>query len=252
MILCYHAVNPEWDDWLSVPPERFAEHVAWLAGQNALPLDELLEGRARRATLPRRPIAVTFDDGFADLYDHALPVVRRSGLPITIYLVVGTLVDGQPVNWVDTPPTTTLTTLTLDQILEMQEAGVRFGSHTWSHPDLRTLSDRELDVELGRSREALADLLGAPVTTVAYPRGLHSAAVRRAAARAGYDFALSLPVGGPEPLGRYAVPRVGIGGGDGVRSLRVKAHPLALKVRLSRLQRVGTAGARAARALTPG
>lgn len=234
MILCYHAVNPDWHDWLSIAPMDFERHAAWLSSRHTMHADALLDARARGASL-RRPLAITFDDGFADLYTHALPIIQRFRLPVTIYLVAATLVEGQTVDWVDDPPAnTTLETLTLEQIEEMAEAGVRFGSHTWSHPDLRDLDDAALDHELGRSREALGDLLGTPVTTLAYPRGLHNTMVRRAAHRAGYDFALSLPPGGPEPRDRYAVPRVGIGGSDSTRMLGVKSHPSSLRVRMSR------------------
>lgn len=241
MILCYHAVNPDWQDWLSVPPEAFAAHVDWLARHRLAHVEAAAEG-ADRGPLRRRPIAITFDDGFADLFDYALPIIRSYSLPATVYLVAGTLFDGQPVDWVDTPPTgAPLRTLSADQIAEMREAGVRFGSHTWTHPDLTTLDDAALDRELRDSREALSDLIGARVTTVAYPRGRHDEQVRRATRRAGYEFGLALPIA-REPASRFAVPRVGIGGGDGVAALRIKSNPAFLSLRHSR---VGAAAGRA-------
>ena len=247
MILCYHAVNPLWRDWLSIPPARFAEHVGWLADVGTVPLEQLLRARSRSWRFRRAPLALTFDDGFADLHEHALPILAERGVPATVYLVASTLVEDRAVDWVDDPPTTTtLETLDLDQIGEMRDAGIAFGSHTWSHPDLRTLTDGELDVELGRSKEALEDLLGEPVLTAAYPRGLHNARVRKAAARAGYEFALSLPPGGPEATERFAVPRIGVGADDGVATLRLKAHPLALRARMSRAHELGVRGARLA------
>lgn len=229
MILCYHAVNPLWVDWLSVHPDRFEEHAAWLSSRQLVHVDQAI-GRSGGST--RQSVAITFDDGFADLYDHALPVVRRYGLPVTVYLVAGTLADGIEVDWVDTPPAnTTLKTLTREQVDEMRESGVRFGSHTWSHPDLTVIDDAALAREMEWSREALADILGSQVTTIAYPRGRHDYRVRRAARKAGYDAGLALPWRA-EPAGDpFCVPRVGIGGGDGLTALRAKAHPDYLRLR---------------------
>ena len=232
MILCYHAVNPEWRDYLSVHPRDFVRHAAWLSRRRVGTVTQAWQSGAGRS----RVLALTFDDGFADLYAHAFPVLRAAGLPATVYLVAGTLVDGQAVDWVDTAPEgEPLATLSLDQILEMQEGGVAFGSHTWSHPDLTTVDDAGLDRELGRSREALEDLLGRPVPTLAYPRGRHDERVRRAAERAGYELALSLP-SGPEHTSRLAVPRVGVAGGDSTRALGVKARPAYLRLRTSRIE----------------
>ena len=235
MILCYHSVSAGWRSPLAVPPAEFAAQCAWLARHRAvLDLPEALAYADRRGRLPSRNVAITFDDGFDDLHANAWPVLRRYNLPATVFLVARTLSpEGQPVDWVDTPPEWTLRTLSPDQILEMQEGGVRFGSHTWSHRDMPTLSDEEAVRDLRDSRELLEGLLGRPVPYLAYPRGRHSARVRAAAQRAGYTHALSLPVG-PEDGGRYAVPRVGVFQGNGLRPLRVKTARWYLPVRTGR------------------
>jgi peptidoglycan/xylan/chitin deacetylase (PgdA/CDA1 family) len=133
---------------------------------------------------------------------------------------------------VDTPGTQPLTTLTVDQVREMQDAGVDFQSHSWAHHDLRQLSWDECVRDLRDSREFLSDLLGRRVSLLCYPRGLHDAQVRKAAEVAGYTHALALPVG-PEEPGDYAVPRVGIWRGNGTLAVRVKAARPYLRVRTS-------------------
>jgi len=90
----------------------------------------------------------------------------------------------------------------------MQDAGVDFQSHSWAHRDLIDLSFDECVRDLRDSREFLSDVLGRPVTLLAYPRGLHDADVRRAAEVAGYTHAFALPETAEEP-GDFAVPRVG-------------------------------------------
>ena len=233
-VLCYHSVEPDWDSPLAVRPEAFVQQAAWLRrSRNVIPLRDALPRLDARGQLPRGAVALTFDDSFAALHEHVLPVLTRTGLPATVFLVAQTLTPaGRPVDWVDTPGTEPLTTLTRDQVLEMQDAGVDFQSHSWAHHDLTGLSYDECVRDLRESREFLSDLLGRQVTLLAYPRGLHDADVRKAAAAAGYSYAFALPETAEEP-GRYVVPRVGIYRGNGLLSVRVKAARPYLQVRTS-------------------
>jgi peptidoglycan/xylan/chitin deacetylase (PgdA/CDA1 family) len=162
-----------------------------------------------------------------------LPVLTRERLPATVFLVAETLTPaGRPVDWVDTPGTEPLSTLTLDQVRGMQDAGVDFQSHSWAHHDLTGLSYEDCVRDLRESREFLSEVLGRQVTLLAYPRGLHDADVRKAAAAAGYSHSFTLPETAEEP-GPHAIPRVGIYRGNGPFSVRVKAARPYLRVRTS-------------------
>lgn len=250
-ILCYHSVQPGWDSPLAVEPDAFAAQAAWLrARRRVLPLAEALSRLDSRGLLPRGQAALTFDDGFSALYDQALPVLTRERLPATVFLVAQTLTEkGQPVDWVDTPGTEPLSTLTLDQVLEMQDAGMDFQSHSWAHHDLTQLTEDECVRDLRDSRELLSDLLGRPVTMLAYPRGRHIRHVRRAAALAGYTHAFALPER-KEDVDEYAIPRVGIFRGNGQAALRIKAARPYLRLRHSeRLARAAHQGKRMASGL---
>jgi peptidoglycan/xylan/chitin deacetylase (PgdA/CDA1 family) len=229
-ILAYHAVDPDWRSPLSVPPGTFARQVEWLARHRVVePLDVALPRVRRTGSLPGGMTALTFDDGFASVYQHAFPVLRRLGMPATVFVVGRTLAGEHHVDWVDgerhPPPT-----LTPDQILEMRDAGCSFGSHGYSHRDLDPLDDAELQRELQESREALEGLLGEPVTTIAYPRGRSDERVRRTARRCGYRFglAVSFPrqVGGP-----MEISRTGVFAKDGTVAFRIKCSPWYLPVR---------------------
>lgn len=241
-VLCYHAVEDDWCSPMAVEPADFAAQCAWLSRRRTVvPLDRAISLLDRRGRLPRGVSALTFDDGFTSLYDEVLPVITRHRLPATVFLVAQTLTEqGRAVDWVDTPPAPPrqLSTLTREQVLEMQEAGVDFQSHTWAHHDLTKLSHAECVRDLRDSRELLENLLGRPVRQLAYPRGRHDAAVRSAAERAGYRHAFALPERS-EPVGPFSLPRVGVHRGNSAAVVRLKDEPAYLSVRTSPAYRLG-------------
>jgi peptidoglycan/xylan/chitin deacetylase (PgdA/CDA1 family) len=233
-ILCYHAVQPHWTSPLAITPEAFERQAAWLARwRRVVPLDVAVDRLSGRGRLPRGNVALTFDDGFTSLHEHALPILLRHRLPATVFLVAETLTPaGRPVDWVDTPPPYPLTTLSLDQVLEMQEAGVEFASHSYSHHDLTALAPDECLRDLRASRELLEDLLARPVPYLAYPRGRNNAAVRQAAAKAGYRRSFTLPQAHEPTDSAQGVPRVGVWPGNSQATLAVKTEPAYLGVRM--------------------
>lgn len=96
-ILMFHRVRPDPGDafapnaGLEITPDFLDALLRHLRGQgyDLLPLDAAL-GRLRARTAPARPFAVlTFDDGYRDLVDHALPVLERHGAPFTAYVTAG-------------------------------------------------------------------------------------------------------------------------------------------------------------------
>ena len=234
-ILCYHSVEPTWQSPLNVPPDAFTAQVEWLVEHTTvLGLHEALPLLDPSGRLPRNTSVLTFDDGFAALHTHVLPVLQRYGLPATVFLVAETLTEGgRPVDWVDTPPPWPLATLTRDQVLDMRAAGVRFESHSYAHRDLTTLGREACETDLRASRDVLEEVLGEPVRLLAYPRGRHDETVRAAAAGAGFSHGLALPERA-EPVGPFAVPRVGVFPGNGLRAMRLKTRRAYLPVRHSR------------------
>ena len=223
-VLCYHSVRADWESPLAVPPDDFERHCAWLARhRSVLPTIELLDAQASGKRGARSVVSLTFDDGFADFVEGAVPSLSRHELPSTMFVVARPLQDGQGgADWLLPPETTAPATLTEGQVVELADRGVEMGSHSWGHHDLRTLSEAECTTDLRESKERLEDLLHREVPLLAYPYGYHAEHVRRAAAAAGYRYALSLPEG-PEPTGDQAVPRAGLYRGDGVTALRIKS-----------------------------
>jgi peptidoglycan/xylan/chitin deacetylase (PgdA/CDA1 family) len=226
-VLCYHAVDPAWSAPISVDPPSFTEQCSWLARRGVAPLETLVASGRRG-----RDVAITFDDGFASVYEHAFTVLRRHGVPATVFVVAGTLsAEGRTVDWLDHPPETGApATLSAEQILEMRDAGVRFGSHGYAHADLTALDPEGAERDLRESREPLEELLHEPVPFVAYPRGRHDERVREVTRRAGYTHGFALPER-REVAGPYAWPRVGVYAGNGIGTLRIKTNPVYLPLR---------------------
>jgi len=220
-ILCYHSVQSDWQSPLAIAPEAFAQQCRWLAKhRQVVDLADAVARMDGRARLPGALTVLTFDDGFGGLHEHAFPLLTHYHLPATVFLVAETLTArGRAVDWVQPLPSHPLTTLNRDQVLEMQAAGVRFGSHSFSHQDLTTLDEEACVADLKASRGLLEDLLQRAVPFLAYPGGRHDAKVRRAAQRAGFSHAFSLPVR-RELASPFAVPRVGIWPGNGAFALR--------------------------------
>jgi peptidoglycan/xylan/chitin deacetylase (PgdA/CDA1 family) len=234
-ILCYHTVDAVWPDPVAVTPDDFVSHCRWLARhRRVVSLPEAV-AHLRHGRLPRGVVALTFDDGFAAVHEHALPALRRHGLTATVFLVAGTLLpQGLTVDWIDPRPATPPATLSLAQIEQMAAQGITFGSHTMHHRDLTRMSGAECERDLRQSRVVLEDLLGRPVTLLAYPFGQHNAVVRRAARRAGYSHAFSLPGAGELPTA-MSIPRVGVYRGNGLGTFWIKNRRGYLQARTTRI-----------------
>jgi peptidoglycan/xylan/chitin deacetylase (PgdA/CDA1 family) len=232
-ILCYHSIDDTWESPLAVRGSDFTRQCAWLRRHRTIvDVSEAARVMDRNGRLPRGTVALTFDDGFADTYDRALPVLQQYQIPAMVFVVAETIRCGQNADWVNDPPSTGLRVLDRDQILEMADSGIAIGSHSLHHRTLTDLSPDECLDDLRTSREILEDVLGGPVDHLAYPRGIHDAMVRTAAARAGYSWSFSLPRG-PEEVTNHSLPRVGIFRDNGPMRFRAKLSERYLTARTS-------------------
>ena len=211
-ILMYHQVTPrpprEFRRY-AITPGRFAAHLTWLSlmGYRAIGLDELLEHRGGRRSLPRRAVVMTFDDGTEDCLEHVAPALSARGFTAIFYLVAGLV--GQTSRWTQSETGMELALMDWGDVRDLQADGFQMGSHTMSHARLPTLAPAACREELSSSRRLLEDRLGHAVVHLAYPFGAFDVQVRGLAAETGYRSACSTRSGlsdpGDDPLALHRV-----------------------------------------------
>lgn len=194
-VLMYHKVGPDSfrnGPGLRVTPYEFERQIKYLKenGYNAISLDELINHRKKGASLPNRPIVITFDDGYKDNYTYAFPVLKKYGYTATIFIVYNEV--GGYNQWdIKEHNTRPFELLTWEQIRTMQDYGICFESHTLSHPHLTSITAEEAQKEITESKTKLEQALGKPVKYIAYPYGQHNDQICEITQKAGYKAAVS-------------------------------------------------------------
>ena len=173
-----------------VTPERFEAQLAFLRrrGYESISFADYLAYRHGAGRLPRRPVIVTFDDGYRSNRDVALPLLKQYGFRATIFLVAERI--GGTNTW--DPDEIQEPLLDAAAVRAMQARGIEFGSHSATHARLTALDRAAVLKELRDSRALLGTLLGRPVQVLAYPYGAHNAPSRHLAAEAGYEAAVAI------------------------------------------------------------
>lgn len=171
-----------------VSPSLFRAQLRWLLahGYRMVGLSEVLDF-VRGSARPARAAALTFDDGYASLHEHALPVLRDLKVTAAIFLVAGFV--GRCNEWDQAAGDVPERMLDEAQIAELRAAGVAFGSHAMTHAHLTTLSEQQAWAEVYDSKQVLEDMLQAPVEFFAYPYGEGDERIRDMVMRAGYKAA---------------------------------------------------------------
>lgn len=207
VILTYHSIS-EGRSPLRIAPQLFAQQMEWLAANaKVVSLGTLVEQLRSRSPLPARTVALTFDDGFADFYANAAPVLSKLRLPAIVFLpsrFVGGLNNwpGQPA-WVQPEPL-----MNWQQISELASEKIQMGSHSVSHPDLSALPAAEIEAEATVSQREIAQRTGQAAEFFCYPYGRWSPAARDVVSKC-YRGACSTEAATLRPgCDPYSLPRV--------------------------------------------
>jgi peptidoglycan/xylan/chitin deacetylase (PgdA/CDA1 family) len=213
-VILYHKIDkPARDSLLRgafTPPARFARQMAFLKQQGFVfyTASELTEHFREHGAFPPSAITLTFDDGWKDNYTNAFPILRRLGIKATIFLVPSCI--GQVSSKVQGQGEGARAHLSREEILEMSQHGIEFGSHSMNHKLLDRISPQEVEVEVREAKRQLEDLLQKPCKTFAYPAGYFSDVARKAVEDAGHIAAFSTHYGPADHLDIFALNRTEI------------------------------------------
>jgi peptidoglycan/xylan/chitin deacetylase (PgdA/CDA1 family) len=200
-ILTYHHVNPQEGDMVTVSVNHFEDQMAFLHRKDyhTLFVSELAEWMEGKKTIPKKSLALTFDDGFWDNYEFAFPILKKFGIKATIFIVTGWVPEerdpDRPREVVPHHECNELTArgkgsqiaLTWQEIKELEGSGlIRIESHTHSHNKELYRDIPALKEDLRRSREAIQTHLNRPSTSLCWPGGRYNQESITAASEAGF------------------------------------------------------------------
>ena len=204
-VLNYHQVNDTEQNSMTITTEQFAAQMQYLhdAGYTPITIADMLAAWDDNAPLPKKPVIITFDDGYMDNYRHAFPILQQHNFKATIFVVT---------DYINTYPNY----LTWDDAYVMQQSGlIEFESHTLSHQDLtKTKSEENIRWQLSGARQALAWHLKKDSRFLAYPGGVCDKRSMQLTEDIGYKAAFTVHYGlcDPQSSYRYALPRIPIFG----------------------------------------
>lgn len=141
-------------------------------------LDAAADRLRTAAQLPPGAVALTFDDGFEDVFTQVYPALKRAAIPFTVFLTSGLI--GRP---------GMLEAASIREMANDRDALIGWGAHGVTHRALTDLSAEEADREIAESKAAVESLVGRPVSAFCYPDGKHNAAIRDLVARRGFTLA---------------------------------------------------------------
>jgi len=220
-ILTYHKIGPKFD--LGITHQSQNQLFAQLKnlkeeGFGTVSLEKA--GNPQENSSPKS-FAITFDDGYENIYTCAFPVLQELGFTATVFMVTG--FAGKYNSWDFNFGRKGFRHLSWEQIREMAKYGISFGSHTVSHPDLTKLDRKYVEYELRDSKQALEQKLGREVKYLSYPFGKYNSMITEETKTVGYQNAFTLyPNGSARNFDPYAIKRIGIYRFDTPLSLKIK------------------------------
>jgi len=169
-VLMYHSLSDDPENGVAgyyktnTAPSIFRQHLAQLAeeGYKTIDLPQLIDSLASGQLPSDKSIVITFDDGFKNFYTEAFPALSKYGFTATMFLPTA-FISNSRMSFKKAE------CLTWNEIREMRQAGMQFGSHTVNHPQLSGLKFPEIERELRDSRVEIEQQLGESATTFAYP-----------------------------------------------------------------------------------
>jgi peptidoglycan/xylan/chitin deacetylase (PgdA/CDA1 family) len=205
-ILAYHKVTNRFEFGITrTTPSQFESQMKFLNDNLEIVNGDVL---LRNNDLSNKAI-LTFDDGYEDFYYNAFPILQKYNFPAIVFLITSSI--GKQNLWDANLGGIKFRHLNWEQIREMSENGIEFGSHTVNHTDLTRLSEREIYHELAESKSILESKLGKPLRFISYPFGKYNDTVMDIARNVGYNAGFSLnPHHSNHTFNRFAIKRTAV------------------------------------------
>jgi peptidoglycan/xylan/chitin deacetylase (PgdA/CDA1 family) len=219
-ILFYHRVSDDRDP-LAIAPGRFAAQMDVLAAESFRVVDVPEAARLLAARGPlERVVGLSFDDGYRDVAEHALPVLERHGFRATVFIATGVTDGTAAFSWYERQPPL----LDWNEIVALDSRSpLSFEAHTVTHPNLTALEQEAARREIVDSKLALEARLGRAVDGFCYPAGLYGDRERGLVRDAGFRAATTCEPGANLPGGdALTLRRTAIDGGDRLADFRAK------------------------------
>jgi peptidoglycan/xylan/chitin deacetylase (PgdA/CDA1 family) len=202
IILCYHGVterpnrSPSDPAGLHIRGDRFEAQLNYLRRHyRVISLAKFLEARRTNAPLPNHSVVLTFDDGYRNFLTGALPRLAEREMPASVFLITDRIpAESQSGNngWSELDDQTFLS---WEEVRELSQHGVEFGSHTCSHRKLSQMEATDAENELRVSQQQIGGHLSQSAMPLAFPYGAYSDAVVAMARELPYTCALTTDAG---------------------------------------------------------
>jgi peptidoglycan/xylan/chitin deacetylase (PgdA/CDA1 family) len=180
-VLMYHSIGSEQNNDAVIAKEHFMEQMTYLYQHHYQPisLDDLQAYLAERKELPIKPVLITFDDGYRDTYEIALPVLKQYHFRSVLFIPAGEA--GKRLSW--------------QELQEMKAAGMEIASHSVNHHSLGDLSPAEQQQEIRDSKEQLDRFLHQNTRYFCYPNGSYTEDTVQLLQANGYKLAFTIDPG---------------------------------------------------------
>lgn len=227
-ILMYHGIREASGEdpayyQTNTSAEVFAQHMQFLRreGYSVVSLEEAVQSLSAGQVTGRAAV-ITFDDGYRNFYTTAFPILSEYGFTATVFLSTGQIQESRPSGEGGK-------FLVWPEVRELHARGVRFGSHTVTHPQLREMSHSSIRYEIASSKATLEEKLGNGVKSFSYPFAFPEGKtdfilfIREVLQTCGYECGVTTVIGTAHPNSDpYFLPRLPLNSWDDVRLLQAK------------------------------
>jgi len=171
MVLFYHRIADDAANSWTTSNKIFDTQIHWLESRFELVSLEEAQRRIRSGVNDQPCVSITFDDGYAENCEQAIPLLIKKQIPCTYFVTVQNITEGEPFSH-DLAEGNSIPPNNLEQLRDMVHAGIEIGAHAYRHIDLGQISDeQQLYHEVVTSRERLQKALGQSVRYFAFPFG---------------------------------------------------------------------------------